>query len=88
MFVCFYIDDYKFDAPRGIWHSAEHALAVLCHFTEFITPDFSTYQDFPEPLKIYATYRMRLMGYRLGRNGLAIINNVRWGTDETYRYCF
>lgn len=31
---------------------------------------------------------MRLMGYWLGRNGIAIINNVRWGTDETYRYCF
>ena len=87
-FVCFYIDDYKFDGPRGIWHDAEHALAVLRHFAGVITPDFSTYQDFPEPLKLYATYRMRLLGYWLGRNGLAIINNVRWGTDETYRYCF
>ncbi len=87
-FVCFYIDDYKFDGPRGIWHDAEHALAVLCHFAGVITPDFSTYQDFPEPLKTYATYRMRLMGYWLGRNDIAVINNVRWGTDETYRYCF
>ena len=87
-FVCFYIDDYKFDGPRGIWHDAGHALVVLCHFAGVITPDFSTYQDFPEPLKIYATYRMRLMGYWLGRNGLAVINNVRWGTEETYRYCF
>ena len=87
-FVCFYIDDYKFDGPRGIWHDAKHALSVLCHFAGVITPDFSTYQDFPEPLKIYATYRMRLMGYWLGRNGLAVINNVRWGTEETYNYCF
>ena len=87
-FVCFYIDDYKFDGPRGIWHDSKHALAVLCHFAGVITPDFSTYQDFPEPLKIYATYRMRLLGYWLGRNGIAVINNVRWGTYETYRYCF
>lgn len=87
-FVCFYIDDYKFDGPRGIWHDSAQALKVLRHFSGVITPDFSTYQDFPEPLKIYATYRMRLMGYWLGRNGIAIINNVRWGTDETYRYCF
>ncbi len=87
-FVCFYIDDYKFDGPRGIWHNAKQALAVLCHFAGVITPDFSTYQDFPEPLKIYATYRMRLMGYWLGRNGLSVINNVRWGTEETYSYCF
>ncbi len=87
-FVCFYIDDYKFDGPRGIWHDAEHALTVLRHFAGVITPDFSTYQDFPEPLKIYATYRMRLMGYWLGTKGVAVINNVRWGTDESYRYCF
>ena len=87
-FVCFYIDDYKFDGARGIWHDSKHALAVLRHFTGVITPDFSTYQDFPEPLKIYATYRMRLMGYWLGKNSIAVINNVRWGTEETYCYCF
>jgi len=87
-FVCFYIDDYKFDGARGIWHDSAQALKVLRHFSGVITPDFSTYQDFPEPLKIYATYRMRLMGYWLGGNGIAVINNVRWDTDETYRYCF
>lgn len=87
-FVCFYIDDYKFDGPHGIWHDSNHALAILCHFAGVITPDFSTYQDFPEPLKIYATYRMRLIGYWLGKNGISVINNVRWGTDETYWYCF
>ena len=87
-YVCFYIDDYKFDGPRGIWHDWKHALKVLRHFAGAITPDFSTYQDFPEALKIYATYRMRLYGYWLGRNGISVINNVRWGTDESFDYCF
>ena len=87
-FVCFYIDDYKFDGPRGIWHDTEHALKVLRHFAGVITPDFSTYQDFPEPVKLFATYRMRLLGFWLGKNGLSVINNVRWGTSETFRYCF
>ena len=87
-FVCFYIDDCKFDGPRGIWHDYKQALKVLCHFAGVITPDFSTYQDFPEPIKLYATYRMRLYGYWLGVNGLEVINNVRWGTSETWRYCF
>ncbi|MDD6276054.1 MAG: DUF4417 domain-containing protein [Clostridia bacterium] len=64
------------------------ALKVLCHFAGVITPDFSTYQDFPEPIKIYNTYRMRAFGYWLGVNGISVINNVRWGTSETYRYCF
>lgn len=87
-FVCWYIDDYKFDGPRGIWHDYNFALKVLCHFAGVITPDFSTYQDFPEPLKIYNTYRMRTFGYWLGVNGIPVINNVRWGTPESFSYCF
>lgn len=42
----------------------------------------------PAALKIYNTYRMRAFGYWLGKNGIQVINNVRWGTPETYKYCF
>lgn len=87
-FVCWYIDDYKFDGPRGIWHDSDFTLKVLRHFAGAITPDFSTYQDFPEPLKLYNTYRMRAYGCWLSANGIKVINNVRWGTPETYKYCF
>lgn len=61
---------------------------IIKHFAGVITPDFSTYQDFPEPIKINAVYRMRLYGYWLGKEGISVINNVRWGTEETYDYCF
>ncbi len=87
-FVCWYSDDYKFDGPRGIWHDSKFVLKVLRHFAGAITPDFSTNQDFPEPIKTYNTYRMRVFGYWLGKNGIPVINNVRWGTQETYPYCF
>lgn len=87
-FVCWYLDDYKFDGARGIWRNYNFVLKVLRHFAGAITPDFSTYQDFPEPLKLYNTYRMRAFGYWLGKSGIPVINNVRWGTSETYSYCF
>lgn len=87
-FVCWYIDDYKFDGPHGIWYSYDFVLKIIRHFAGVITPDFSTYQDFPEPWKIYNTYRMRAFGYWFGKNGIHVINNVRWGTPETYKYCF
>ena len=87
-FVCWFIDDYKFDGPHGIWHDSKFVLRVLRHFAGAITPDFSTNQDFPEPIKIYNTYRMRVFGYWLGINGIAVINNCRWGTKETWRYCW
>lgn len=87
-YVNWYLDDYKFDGPRGIWHDCKFALKVLRHFAGAITPDFSTYQDFPEPLKLYNTYRMRAFGFWLANNDISVINNVRWGTPESFRYCF
>ena len=56
------------------------------HFEGAITPDFSICQDFPEPVKIYNIYRMRAYGYWLGKQGIAVINNCRWGTLETFNY--
>lgn len=88
-FICFYIDDYKFDGVRtSIWLFPWIALRILKHYRGIITPDFSTYQDFPYPLKLWNTFRMRAFGYWAGKQGLEIINNVRWGTPETYHYCF
>lgn len=88
VYINWYIDDYKFDSSRGIWHDYNFALKVIKHFAGVITPDFSTYQDFPYPIKINATYRMRAFGYWLGQQGINVINNVRWGTEESYDYCF
>ena len=88
-FVHFYIDDYLFDSGRAsIWLHYEEAYRILSHFAGIITPDFSTYADFPFPIKIYNTYRMRAFGYWIGQHGMQVINNVRWGTAETYSYCF
>lgn len=87
-YINWYLDDYKFDNSRGIWHDYKTALRIIRHFAGVITPDFSTYQDFPYPIKIKATYRMRAYGYWLGKQGISVINNVRWGTEESYEYCF
>lgn len=89
-FVCFYEDDYKFEAPTtGIMADPESAFEILRHFAGIITPDFSTNQDFPEPLKILNTSRMREFGYWFGTIcGRPVVNNVRWGTRESYWYCF
>lgn len=88
-YVCFYADDGDFDSFKGIWFRSSHAYKVLSHFAGIITPDFSLYQDFPLPLKLWNVYRMRAFGYWFGTLcGHAVINNVRWGTSETYWYCY
>ena len=54
-FVCFYEDDWNFDSVLGIWFRSNHAYKILSHFAGIITPDFSTFQDFPYPLKLWNT---------------------------------
>ncbi len=88
-FVHFCEDDQNFDGPReGIWYKYNKALEILLHFDGIISPDFSTYSDFPDPIKRYNTYRMRAFAYWCYKNGVPVINNVRWGTIETWDYCF
>lgn len=88
-FIHFYVDDIKFDGVRSsVWLFPWRALEIIRHFDGIITPDFSMCQDFPEPIKLFAVYRMRTFGYWIGTQGVAVINNVRWGTRETWGYCF
>jgi len=88
-FVIFSIDDYKFDKGINcIWEHIDATIKILKHFKGIITPDFSTYLDFPEPLKLYNAYRMRAFGYIAGSYGLEVINNVRWDSSNNYAYCF
>ena len=88
-FIHFYVDDIKFDGVKSsIWLFPWRAYEAIRHFDGIITPDFSICQDFPEPLKLFAVYRMRTFGYWIGTMGIEVINNVRWGTRETWNYCF
>lgn len=88
-YIHFYIDDQKFDGKRNsIWLYPEKALDFISHFSGIIAPDFSTYSDFPEPLKLWNIYRMNAFGYWIGTLGIPVISNVRWGTEETWHYCF
>ena len=88
-YVHFYLDDQKFIGERkGIWSHPEEALSVIERCSGMITPDFSTYIDFPDPIKREATYRMRAFGYYVGKQGISVINNVRWGTSDSWEYCF
>ena len=48
--------DIKFGS---IWSKPYKALEKLRQCAGIITSDFSTYQDDPEPIKLYNTYRMQ-----------------------------
>ena len=86
-YICFYLDDYLFDGLHGIWNEYYKAIEIIKHFAGIITPDFSTYTDFPKSLKQWNTYRMRAFGFWVSTFGINVINNIRWSND-TKDICF
>ena len=88
-FIHFYMDDQKFDGKKSsVWLYPFEALKVIKHFKGIITPDFSTYYDFPKFIKGYNFYRMRAYDCFMELEDIPYIHNVRWGTKETWKYCF
>lgn len=88
-FIHFYVDDQFFDGKESsIWLYPYKALDIISHFSGIIAPDFSTYADFPEPLKRYNYYRISAFGFWISNQGIPVISNCRWGTEETWSYCF
>lgn len=88
-YIHFYMDDQKFDGKQNsIWLYPDKALQIITHFSGIISPDFSTNADFPDPIKRFNTYRMRAFGRWVSSFGIPTINNVRWGSEETWSYCF
>ncbi len=89
LFVHFYIDDQIFDGKyNSIWVNPKETLELLKHFGGVISPDFSTYVDFPFPIIIYNIYRAQAFGYWLTQNGINVIQNARWGYLDTWPYFF
>ena len=86
-YICFYLDDCLFDTVNGIWFDYNKAFEIIKHFGGIITPDFSTFADFPQTLKWWNTYRMRAFGFWCSTMGVNVINNVRWSKD-TLDICF
>ena len=88
-FIHCYIDDQKFDGAReGIWKQWKFFYEVAGHFDGILGVDFSTNADFPEPVKRIQFHKMRVIEHGAIQRGIPTIVNARWGTQETWSYCF
>ena len=88
-FIHCYIDDSKFDGPfNSIWRRPRKLLDIAEHYEGIIVPDFSTYVDFPDPIRRINVYRMRAFGRYAGRIGHQVVANARWGLPKTWSYDF
>jgi hypothetical protein len=83
--VHFFLDDYQFNS---VWQSPDKYLEMFQQFTHVMSPDFSTYTDFPKVIQIYNHYRKHWIGAYLQENGVNVIPTISWSTPDSFEWCF
>ena len=61
---------------------------MFSQFTHVMSPDFSTYTDFPKAIQIYNHYRKHWVGAYLQENGVNVIPTISWSTPDSFEWCF
>lgn len=83
--VHFFIDDYQF---TRVWERPNRYLQLLLQFDYVMSPDFSTYVDFPQALQIYNHYRKHWLAAYWQDHGIRVIPTISWSDPESYEWCF
>ena len=83
--VHFFLDDYQFNR---LWNNIDRYVGMLGQFRYVLSPDFSTYTDFPKAIQIYNHYRKHWVGAYLQEAGIQVIPTISWSTPDSYGWCF
>lgn len=83
--VHFFVDDYQFNR---LWTNIDKYVPMLRKFRYVMSPDFSTYTDFPKAIQIYNHYRKHWVGAYLQEAGVKVIPTISWSTPDSFEWCF
>lgn len=83
--VHFFIDDYQF---MRTWSNPDTYMKMMRKFKAVLTPDFSTYTDFPKAIQLYNHYRKHWIGAYWQMNGVYVIPTISWAGPDSYTWCF
>ena len=83
--VHFYIDDYQFER---VWNAPWRYSKTFNEFGAVMSPDFSTYLDFPKAVRVFNHYRRHWCGAYWQAMGATVIPTIEWGLPEDYDWCF
>ena len=83
--IHFFLDDYQFNR---VWAQPDTYLNMLRKFQAVLTPDFSTFTDFPKVIQIYNHYRKHWLGAYWQMNGIRVIPTISWSDHSSYEWCF
>lgn len=80
----FYEDDRRFEA---VWRQPHRHIEQLRRYDSVVGPDFSIRANFPRPLKIAMSYKIKLLTAWWQSEGLTVYPNVAWADKTSYDYC-
>ena len=83
--VHFFLDDYRFES---IYKNPDDKTERLKKFNAVMSPDFSMFTEMPVSLQLYNCFRNRWVGAYLQSKGIKVIPTVRWGSLESFNFCF
>ena len=83
--IHFFVDDYQFNR---LWTDIDRYIPMLSQFRYVMSPDFSTYTDFPKAIQIYNHYRKHWVGAYLQEAGIQVIPTISWSTPDSFEWCF
>lgn len=83
--VHFFIDDYQFER---VWRSWKRYGEMLSEFSAVMTPDFSTYTDYPKAMQIYNHYKKHFIGAYLQMLGVKVYPTISWSDKDSFSWCF
>ena len=83
--IHFFVDDYQFDR---LWTSKWKYLEMLAGFRAVMSPDFSTYTDWPVMVQMFNHYRKHLLAAWMQENGIRVYQTISWSDETSYEWCF
>lgn len=83
--VHFFLDDYQF---CRLWSNIDRYIPMLQRFRYVMSPDFSTYTDFPKVMQIYNHYRKHWCAAYMQEAGIQVIPTISWSTPDSFYWCF
>ena len=83
--VHFFVDDYQF---QRLWAMPDTYLPMMRRFPVVMSPDFSTYTDFPKAIQIYNHYRKHWLAAYWQYNGIIVVPTISWSDEASFDWCF
>lgn len=85
MGIHFFIHDYLF---QRLWYFRNKYAGMLQRFDAVMSPDFSTYTDFPLMVSMFNHYRKHLIGAWMQSIGIRVYPTISWADKDSFQWCF